>query len=180
MKTILVDIDNTLWDFGSALYQKIISNGYTVPPPAFWNWRFYTGVISQSEFLRLVHEVHLMQEEFKPFCDAVDFLHCIKLNRFHIVIASNRKADTYSATKSWLLANHLVFDDLLISDDKRSSINSNIDVVVDDSPSVIAYSYRKHIRTTGLCYNWNRNFKRIVPLWDNLRQCGNHILSRSM
>lgn len=174
-KIIFVDIDNTLWDFASVLYQKLIDNGYSVPKPSYWDWLFYQKYLPKETFYNLAHQVHLEQENYKPFPDARDFLKWLKVNGFTVIIASNRRFDTKPTTERWLLSNHLDFDDLLIVPDKTAFINDKVEIVVDDSPVVLQHTLQKKVFATGLAYAWNESLKSEIPLWYSLSQCRDYL-----
>jgi len=54
---VFVDIDDTLWDFGTPLYVKLYTKGYNVLPPRLWKWYFAKGIVLIDEFYKITREV---------------------------------------------------------------------------------------------------------------------------
>lgn len=105
---IIVDIDNTLWDFAAALHQKIRT--YGVPEPNMWKWDFWSEYMSPEEFLRHVDDIHKAQNsDHLPFPESHEFLCALKHIGYRIVIASHRNPENYSSTEKWLNHHELVF-----------------------------------------------------------------------
>ncbi len=155
-KAILVDIDNTLWDFATVLYEKLRQLNHAVPPPEDWHcWDFWKGYMDASEFYRVVNEIHSRQEEFGIYPDAPEFLRNLKEFGYHITIASHRSEDNMVPTLKWLNRHNLVFDDLHLSYDKTILFPRCL-AVVDDSPHVLSKAVEKNLVATGLEFPWNR------------------------
>lgn len=174
---ILVDIDNTLWDFGTAFYIKIKSKGYNVQPPHSWSWDFAKGIVPTDEFYKIIREVHQDQINYKPFNYAKEFLENLKNAGYTVIINSHRDKDLYSITRNWLEKHNLIFDDLVLIEDKRE-LFKNAKFVVDDSPTVLEYAVNQGIPATGLLFSWNKHLLDRVKLHNTLKQCEEFILER--
>ena len=80
---IIVDIDNTLWDFATPLWKKIEHFG--VPRPSEWHWDFWKEYFSIEQFLDYIDEVHEEQDaNTLPFPEAAEFLSGLKKSGCHI------------------------------------------------------------------------------------------------
>jgi len=115
LKKAVVDIDNTLWHFCGPLYEGLKKINPAFPPPEFWiDWNFWMRYCSEDEFMGVIHEIHLNQDDDMnlPYSEAGDFLLRLKENGFHIVIASHRRTESLARTRRWLLKHDLVFDDI--------------------------------------------------------------------
>ncbi|WP_028841990.1 5' nucleotidase, NT5C type [Thermodesulfovibrio yellowstonii] len=155
-KIILVDIDNTLWDFASVFYKELRKLNPAVPPPDNWHcWDFWKEYLEARDFYRAVNEIHSRQEEFGIYPDAPEFLQGLKELGYNIIIASHRSSDNRIATVNWLDKHNLTFDDLHLSYDK-TILFSHCIAVVDDSPHILSKAYEKGITATGLEFAWNR------------------------
>jgi len=58
MKSIIVDIDNTLWDFASVFYDRLKDIIPDIPPLNNWEWDFYEKYITGEELYRIVNDIH--------------------------------------------------------------------------------------------------------------------------
>lgn len=172
---VFIDIDNTLWNFTGALYQKLIKNKYFVPAIEFWDWHFYKNYISDKEFKRIVNEIHLEQEKYEPFEYSMLFLKELRKMGFYITIVTDRINDSRYTTERWLVKNHLDFDKLIIAQNKKEFINNRVFLVVDDSPVMLSVALRKKVLCTGLEYSWNKTLKQYVPLWNNLKSLKEYV-----
>jgi hypothetical protein len=94
---------------------------------------------------------------------------------YTIVVESNRDQELYFSTYKWLEKHNLIFDDLILSDDKRKLFNKNTELVVDDSPIVLEYALTQGIPATGLLFNWNKHLLDKVKLHKTLKQCSKFI-----
>ena len=172
---ILIDIDNTLWDFGTIFYIKIKSKGYNVPPPHTWDWHFAKGIIADDEFCKIIREVHEDQINYKPFDYAREFLENLKNAGYTIIINSHRDKDLYSITRNWLEKHNLIFDDLVLIEDKRQ-LFKDVKFIVDDSPAILEHAVNIGVPATGLLFSWNRHLSNKVKLCNTLKQCEEFIL----
>ena len=155
MDKIIVDIDNTLWDFGSVLYERMNVVNHVVPPPAEWHvFDFWKEYVSPKTFYKIIKSIHMNQDQFLPFPDAQSFLASLKEMGFHIIIASHREKGTLGPTVRWLQQNNLVFDELHLSNDKTVLFDECV-VVIDDSPFILSKAADAGIIGTGLKMPWN-------------------------
>jgi FMN phosphatase YigB (HAD superfamily) len=165
---IVVDIDNTLWDFASVLWENLKKMNPQTPPPEMWHeWDFWKEYVSEKPFRKAIKEIHIKQDYFMPFSEAKSFLTALKDKGFHITIASHRESDTLIATRKWLSKYQLPFHDIHLSFDK-STLFDNCSVVVDDSPKTLAKAEKAGIMRAGLRYAWNAKEKH--PLFNSLNE----------
>jgi len=154
---IIVDIDNTLWDFATRLWKKVEHFG--VPRPSEWHWDFWKGYFTIEQLLDYIDEVHEEQgANTLPFPDAADFLSALKKGGCHITIASHRNPASRDVTEKWLHSQHLVFDDLYVGPDKTVLFDDH-QAIVDDSSELLDKAAIKGLITAGLRYSWNRDSK---------------------
>ncbi len=157
---IIVDIDNTLWDFASALYRKI--SHYGVPKPAEWHGDFYQRYFSLKQLLSYVDEIQGEQDErHPPFPDAVPFLSSLRKKGCHITIASLRNPDKRDVTEKWLKTHRLVYDELYLVPEK-SFLFENHHAIVDDDPRTLDKAASTGLIATGLKFAWNKNSKHAL------------------
>jgi len=72
-KRIIVDIDNTLWDFGSVLWEYLKGINASTPEPTAWcKWDFWMDYVTEKEFYKVVREIHINQnhQNFSPYAEA--------------------------------------------------------------------------------------------------------------
>jgi hypothetical protein len=158
-KTVIVDIDNTLWQFCDAFYVELAKLNKDFPTPDFWtNWDIWQGYCSKDDFYRAVNIVHSNQDsdQYVPYPEAKSFLASLKANDYHITIASHRSPDHIEPTERWLDKHGLVYDELHLSFHKTSLFNMFTNVVVDDAPQVLEKAVESGARATGLLFPWNR------------------------
>lgn len=167
-KIIIVDIDNTLWDFASVLYEKLRNiNPHVLAPEHWHSWDFWKGYMDAGRFYQVVNEIHLEQNIFGVYPEASDFLKELKKLGYRITIASHRSEYSRVVTVSWLDKYNLCYDQLYLTYDKTILFSQCI-AVVDDSPHILSKAYERSLIATGLEFAWNRGngFK----LYKNLSQ----------
>jgi hypothetical protein len=163
---IIVDIDNTLWDFGSVLFERIRSiNPLMIPPSEWYTWDFWRPFLPARELYSVIRGIHMDQDRFTPYPDAPSFLRNLKDAGFFIIIASHREGGTMGATRQWLTNNALVFDEIHLSHDK-TVLFDNCWAIVDDSPITLAKAASLGIIRTGLRFPWNEQGDH--PLFESL------------
>jgi FMN phosphatase YigB (HAD superfamily) len=168
MKKIIVDIDNTLWDFASVFYERIKKvNPDFVPPTGWHTFDFWKAYLSPKEFYSIIRDIHMDQEKFPPYPQAESFLLSLKDNGFYVVIASHREKGTFDVTKKWLNQNNLIFDEIHISHDK-SVLFEDCSAIVDDSPITLKKAVKAGIIGVGLRMPWNE--KEDCVLFDDLAE----------
>jgi hypothetical protein len=154
-RTIIVDIDNTLWDFAPVLWDHLRREDPSIPPPTEWHrWDFWRERIGVKEFYRVLREIHLRQDTFAPFPDARAFLESLKGKGWTVIIASHREKETCEATERWLRLHELPFDELHLSNDK-SVLFPGSWALVDDSPVTLDKARQAGMVRAGLLYPWN-------------------------
>jgi hypothetical protein len=165
---IIVDIDNTLWDFGTVLFERIsLVNPLIVPPSEWHTWDFWKPFIPARELYAIIREIHMEQDRFTPYPESTAFLRSLRDAGFFIIIASHREKGTMGPTERWLNVNFLVFDEIHLSHDK-TVLFDNCWAVVDDSPITLARAAGLGIIRAGLRNPWNE--KEEHPLFDTLRE----------
>ena len=170
---IIVDIDNTLWDFASVLYGKI--SHYGVPEPSEWHGDFYKRYFSLEQLMTYVDEIHNEQDDrYPPFPDAVNFLSSLRKKGCHITIASLRNPNKRDVTEKWLKVHGLVYDELYLVPDK-SILFDNHHAIVDDDPRTLDKAIIKGLIATGLKFAWNKNsnhtlFSRLTDVLEHLNK----------
>ena len=161
---IIVDIDNTLWDFASVLYDRL--SGYGVPEPDKWHWDFWKSYMPVEVFLQHIDAVHKSQNgNHAPFPESRDFLLALKRSGWHIVVASHREPSNYGTTENWLNYHKLVFDELYVGPDKTVLFDTSA-AVIDDSTDTLDKALKKNLIRAGLRYSWNKESDH--PLFGNL------------
>jgi len=168
-KIAVIDIDNTLWDFATVLYERLCSRlGSIVPPPSEWhNWHFWKEFCDAETFYKTVKEIHLEQDRFGIYPDAGEFLQTLKSTGFQVIIASHRDVKALEPTFRWLQKHNLSFDSLHLSYDK-TQLFSDCHLCVDDSPEVLKVANEKGLLATGLKFPWNKKIN--IRLFQNLSQ----------
>jgi len=167
VQRIIVDIDNTLWDFASVFEKKLKMKIPSIPPFDEWRWDFYKDYIEEGELYRIVNDIHIVQDLFEPFPSARLFLESISQNGYDIVIASHRHEESRDATETFLKKHGLRYNELHLSFNKAILFDSS-NAIVDDSPHLLDEAQHKGLICTGLRYPWNRNTDH--PLFQSLEE----------
>ena len=155
MKRIIVDIDNTLWDFATPFWKKIGHHG--VPLPSEWTGDFWKDYFTIEQFQRYIDEVHQEQDAgAAPFPEAAAFLSALRTGGRRITIASHRNPASRGVTEKWLKTHSLVYDELYVGPDKTVLFDDH-DAIVDDSVELLDKAATKGLITAGLRYPWNRD-----------------------
>jgi hypothetical protein len=163
---IVVDVDNTLWDFGSVLYEGMKKLNPAVTPSDEWClFDFWKAFVSPRAFYSVIRKIHMEQEAFTPYADARPFLESLKEKGFPIIIASHREKGTLDATIRWLNKNSLPFDEVHLSHDK-TVLFERCRAIVDDSPMTLEKARHAGIVRAGLRFPWNAGQGH--PLFDTL------------
>ena len=172
----LVDVDNTLFDFATPLYEMFKTSGIDLPPPKNWNkWDYFYPEFMTS---KVAHEyfnmVHSHQLEYEPFDDARVFLEHL-IQDHAVVIVSHRRLHQCNELRKWLNINNLPYDMVECSDDKTKMFNRAVfDVVVDDCPMTLEAAYNAGIDCYGLTRPWNVGCKRgtLLPTLTDIGKAG--------
>ncbi|HEX8947550.1 MAG TPA: HAD family hydrolase [Dissulfurispiraceae bacterium] len=161
VKTAIVDIDNTLWQFCDPFFAELRKINQDFPPIHEWtHWDIWEGYCSLDAFLGAVSIIHAHQdsEQYVPYPDAKAFLSSLREKGYHITIASHRSPDYREPTEKWLGKHGLVYDDLHLSFHKTRLINTSTTVVVDDHPEVLGKAVENGVKAVGLSFPWNREY----------------------
>ena len=160
MRTAVIDIDNTLWQFCDAFYAELKKVNSAFPAVEKWDtWNFFVGYCTEEQFLAAVDAVHIRQDsdEHVPYPEAKGFLRSLKEQGYRIVIASHRRKEMLGPTERWLRKHELVYDDLHLSFDK-TVLFPTAAVVVDDAPQALEKAVAHKAVSAGLLFPWNRNY----------------------
>jgi hypothetical protein len=175
VKKIIVDIDNTLWDFAPVLYESIRVINPRIPPPAEWSlWDFWRSYLSSHQLYAVIRDIHMEQDSYPVYPDAASFLASLKDLGLHIIIASHREKGTLEATTRWLVKHCLLFDEVHLSHDKSVLFNDSW-AIIDDSPVTLEKAAEFGIVSAGLRTPWNRQDS--YPLFDNLMEVLGYVQS---
>jgi hypothetical protein len=165
---IAVDIDNILWNFAAAFWEKLKLTNSAVPPPSHWfSWRFWEPYLDKKSFHEAINQVHRAQCSYSPYPDARSFLTQLRNDRVHIVIATHREREAFAITEKWLIEHELPFDELHLSNDK-SVLFTECCALVDDSPLALEKAQQAGIIRAGLRCPWNAGSNQ--PLFDSLKE----------
>jgi len=167
MRRVIVDIDNTLWDFASVFYAHLKEIHPEIPQQLYWErWDYLKRFVTDKELYGVLRKIHMKQDTVLPFPDARFFLSSLKDMGCSITIASHREKGSFEPTERWLINHHLPYDELHVSFDK-SVLFSQSWAVVDDSPIVLSKARNAGIIGTGLRYPWNEREDHV--LFDSLK-----------
>lgn len=174
---IAVDIDSTLhhyWDQFAAVAKRRF--GVDLPYEMQHTWG--APGLRPEQAHACVAETHTEKHVLaaKPYPGAVE-----TIRRWHeaghfIQISSHRVAGAYEATKRWLDAIGLPYDELHCSFDKIARCRElEIDVLIDDSPINLRKAAEAGITPATILHPWNRDLcdeEDIVcaPDWPTLAQ----------
>ncbi len=172
-RKIIVDIDNTLWDFAPALYEAIQKAGTHIIPPDRWrSWDFWKPFLPAKRLYEIIRDLHMVQDRFPVYPDARKFLEGLKESGLHIIIASHREQGTMVPTLRWLEGHGLPYDDVHLSHDK-TVLFPEVWAVVDDSPITLQKAKAAGIVRAGLKNPWNEG--EDAPLFDDLMEILSYI-----
>ena len=173
---IIIDIDNTLWDFSPVFWKHLRDINPDITPPQAWDrWDFWEVYVSKKELYDAIHRIHMDQEKYPPYGEAKPFLTSLKEKGFYIIIASHREQESFDGTVRWLNKYGLPFDEIYLSDDK-SILFKDCCAIVDDSPFMLDKAKYAGIVRTGLLHPWNARTDH--PLFNSLQEVLNYIESQ--
>ena len=172
-RRIIVDIDNTLWNLSPVLWEHLKAVNPKMPGPSEWNdWDFWEKYVTMKDLYQVLKNIHMQQDEYRPYPESKHFLETLKKRGFYIVIASHREKKTYDATVKWLNQNGLLFDEVHLSHDK-SVLFAESWGIIDDSPATLDKAASAGIVRVGLLNPWNADSPH--PLFGNLLEILNYI-----
>ena len=157
MARIALDIDSTLhhyWD----LLDRIAQERYGVALPYAEQRDWGITALGRDELVAVIEETHSDEniEGAEPYEGAVE-----AVRRWHeaghwIHVTSHRRTSCDPATRRWLEARAIPYDDLHCSFDKITRcVELGIDVLVDDSPVNIRRARENGILAATLIHPWN-------------------------
>jgi len=159
MARIALDIDSTLhhyWD----LFSDIMAERYGVELPYEDQTSWGIAEIPADDVRAAVRETHSDENiaAGEPYPYAVETVRSWHAAGHWIHVTSHRARDSYPATKAWLHAIGLPFDDLHCSFDKITRcVELGIDVLVDDSPINLERGQRAGILGATIRHPWNEH-----------------------
>ena len=160
MKTAVIDIDNTLWQFCDAFSTELQKLNSAFPPIEQWTtWDFFKGYCTEEKFMAAVDAVHARQDsgQYRPYPEAKGFLRSLKKQGYRVIIASHRRSEMRTPTERWLTRHGLEHDELHLSFDK-SVLFKDAAVVVDDAPHTLEKAVAHRAIGVGLLFPWNRAY----------------------
>jgi uncharacterized HAD superfamily protein len=173
---IAIDIDSTLhhyWDVLEAVAKKRF--GVELPYERQTVW----GIdrLRPEQLRAAVHETHREQHILAavPYPGAVETVRAWHDAGHRIVVSSHRRGEAYDATRRWLDAVGLAYDELHCSADKiEHAVQEGIELLIDDSPPNLLRALESGMRAATLLHPWNRELceeEDIVcaPDWPGLR-----------
>ena len=167
MQNIIVDIDNTLWDFASVFHDRLKERVPDIPPVTEWEWDFHRKYIAEEDLYRIFDGIHREQHLFEPFPSAQFFLESLSDRGYEIIIASHRDENSREATESFLKKNNLQYTELHLIRNKTVLFDS-CSALIDDAPYLLEEAKRHNLVRAGLLHPWNRHSGH--PLFDSLEQ----------
>ncbi|NWF52078.1 MAG: hypothetical protein HXY47_03245 [Nitrospirae bacterium] len=174
MKKIIVDIDNTLWDFAFVFYERLKKIAPAIPSTDLWDWDFYKNYISIDDLHSVIDGIHRDQDLFQPFPSAKWFLESLSDKGYSLIIASHRRDNFRKATEHFFLKHNLPYHELHLCHDKTILFDGSCCALVDDAPILLDKARQKGIICTGLRYPWNKHTEH--PLFNSLEDVLNFLL----
>lgn len=175
----IVDVDEILWSFSSALYDTVTALGMGFPPRTEWiRWNIFGDYATKEEMIPIFELVHAHQCNFRPFKRAKSFLEYMHENYF-VVIASHRNPQLKGELEKWLKKYELPYDEIYTGYDKTVLFYlESVKVVVDDRDETLDIARKKGKIAMGLKRPWNINSELNVNdlLFNNLDDIKNSLL----
>jgi 5'(3')-deoxyribonucleotidase len=160
MPIALIDVDNTLCDFATPLYNELIQTHPDIPIVSEWhNWRFWKDHMEPKDFYNAVNVVQGDSRLWEVIEGASELLYRLR-TQYLIIIASHRAntPQTHIQLMDWLYRNDLPYHQIYLSYDK-TVLFPQVDFIVDDSPSILrkaAAYYGNNRCVFGLKFPWNK------------------------
>ena len=157
IRRAVVDVDGTLWDLHKPL-RKMLRAFYPAVPdtiPTEWNWYGAYGITDEA-FYAAVDSIHKQQIDYPPLPGARELFITLNAHKYEIIVASHRRNGAAPALARWLEKNELEpYSGIYTGPDKLFLIRKN-DLVVDDAPTTISYSWNIGAEVHYLDWPWNR------------------------
>jgi hypothetical protein len=172
----VVDVDETLVGFNTALHALAREKGIKLPPiDECDHWDALYQYAPKETVIPLFDEIHANQCSYLPFADAKPFLDFMK-KRFYVVIASHRNPRYRFELLDWLNMNNLVYDEVFVTNNKEDLFkNQRVTHVIDDKAETIRAALRLGKTAIGLSRPWNRKTIDSMFLFDSLTDIMEHI-----
>jgi hypothetical protein len=154
---IAVDIDSTLHDYWDVLSEISVRRfGVELPYEEQLTW----GLTRlRPEQLALCVKESYSEERILagvPYPGAVDAVRAWREHGHTVYVASNREAGCQEATAAWLRAIGLPCEGLLCSSRKlERCLELGVELVIDDSPMIIAGALERGILAATIAHPWN-------------------------
>lgn len=168
-KTVIVDIDETLWNLTEPWWEELKKVHPDCPKPgSSSNWEFQEGYMTKEQCMDSVFKVHCKQDQYKPFPHASYMLEALKDFGYYIIIASHRDPRTRFWTQLWLDKYNLKHDELYLGWTKHELFDKhNVIALIDDSPATIEKALKKNIKVFAIKYPYNEHFADRAALCPN-------------
>ena len=159
MARIALDIDSTLhhyWD----LLERIALERHGVALPYEEQARWGITELARDQLVAAVRETHTDEniEGAEPYEGAVEAVGRWNEAGHWIHITSHRRESCAPATRRWLEAVGIPYDDLHCSFDKiPRCVELGIDILVDDSPVNIERARAEGMLAATLIHPWNKD-----------------------
>lgn len=152
----VVDVDSTLCDFSSVLYQELCRIDPASPNPSNWiEWDFWEPIMSKNEFYLAVEKAQKRLSETPMIPGANEAVKTLYKNYF-VTISSHRSQKQISVLDKWLFGNGIPYDKIHLTYDKTELFGeTGMRVVIDDSPIVLQAALDNDLVALGLRYPWN-------------------------
>lgn len=191
MTIIAVDVDDTLYDFGSqvreAFFEMAIESGdKTLLKGAYsgyHEWRDLSDVFDWRIVSSAIERVHERQDKYAPFLDSVNTLSMLA-DKFTIKYVTSRYDRHYDVTADWLSMWGFPKGELICSTHNKTPHLTDCQYLIDDRPKTIidfvtdftwknthgSESKEKARKAFGLWTPYNRNLTDIrnvylAPTW---------------
>lgn len=175
MARIALDIDSTLHHYWDQL-ERISVERFGVALPYADQLQWGITDLEQDQLAAAVQETHSDENiaAAMPYVGAAE-----TVRRWHeaghwIHITSHRRDSCAPATREWLQAQAIPFDDLHCSFDKITRcVELGIDLLVDDSPVNIGRAREEGILAATISHPWNSDLAGedgviVAPTWGEL------------
>ena len=162
-KTAVIDIDNTLWDFGTVWHKELKKHYPKIANPCKWKtWASPDKKTNlDKDIIRITAEaVHISQEDYGCFVHAPEFLEQLKSSGFLVQIVTSRSDSTKEQTVAWLSKHKLVYDELHLLFNKEHIISKS-SLLFDDAPHYLEYAVGLNIPAMSLMYPYNDHVRGV-------------------
>jgi uncharacterized protein len=173
---IAIDIDSTLHDYWPLLVEAARRRfGVDLPYEEQVTWEI--PGLRPEQLQVVVEETHSDERILaaRPYPGAVEAVSAWHAAGHFIHVTSHRRPEARAATERWLSAIGMPYDELYCSTDKvRRAREIGIDLLIDDSPEILAKALAAGMTAATLLHPWNEDIceeEDIVcaPDWPSLR-----------